>query len=143
MRLSRTLRLVLLTSAIASLLVFAATAQAGGKARASIKASPKALSIGEVATVTGRGFKARSQFSLKLNDVKVATGTVSRTGRVKLSFTVPEGSAQELNVKVTSSSRSATTTVIVLDGSSGEDGGFIGDEPDNPDDPDQAPEFNF
>jgi hypothetical protein len=153
MLLQQTFRRTVTILAIAVTAAFAAAAPASAGNKPSIKASPASLSIGDNATVQGRGFKPRMKFVLTINDAQFTSGTTNKKGHFKLTFVIPDGALQDLSLKASCGGKSATADLTVADGDPNTDGatGIDGSGGDlqggidngDPSDSSDIPQLNF
>ena len=97
--------------------VYAAEATASLVLLPSINLSPKLPEVSSQATVSGRGFAASSEISIKYDNVKVADSpTTDELGSFSHAFTVPESPETEHQIVTTDKAGNTATYSLALEG---------------------------
>ena len=93
-------------------------ASARFKIAASIKVEPQMPKFGDTATITGDGFAAASDVSIKYDDTVVANSPTSdKAGHFIYNFTVPETSAAKHTITATDASGNVVTWQLPVESS--------------------------
>jgi hypothetical protein len=98
--------------------LFNQDASARFKVGASIKVEPQMPKVGDTATITGDGFAAASDVSIKYDDAVVANSPNSdKAGHFVYNFAVPETSAAEHTITATDASGNVATWQLPVESS--------------------------